>query len=130
MKANEKILGALKSAIDYLENSISALNKGDENSLADNLWHVAAELEYALFLFSLTIQTEHDKLELKQNPEPKKNEIGQLLAEVQSFLDEAEKSMAKERLLEAYKSAYTARQYVFRIQQDLAKKKREALKRK
>jgi hypothetical protein len=130
MITNEKILKALKSAITRLEDSITALNMGDENSLADNVWHVAAELEYALFLFSVTLQTEYDKSGWRSNPEPKKIEIGQLLAVVQGLLDEAEKATANERLLDAYRSTYTARRYMLRVQQDFAKKKREALKRK
>lgn len=128
MAINEKISKSLKSAITYLENSIIALNKGDENYLADNVWHVAAELEYTLFLFSLTLQTECDKSGWKPNPEPKKFEIGQTLALVQDLLDKAEKSMVNEEFLDVYRNAYVARHYVFKIQEDFARKKREVLK--
>ena len=128
MATNEKIWKALKSAMTYLENSILALNKGDENSLANSVWHVAAELEYMLFLFSLTLQSECDKSGWKPNPEPKKFETGQTLAVVQDLLDEAEKSMVNEKLLDVYKNVYVARYYVFKIQEEFARKKREVLR--
>jgi len=54
MAADEKILKALKSAITHLGNSMLTIDKKEDNSLADSVWHVAAELEYALFLFSIT----------------------------------------------------------------------------
>ena len=130
MAANEKILKALKSAMAYLENSMLALNKKDENSLADNVWHVAAELEYALFLFSITFQDESDKSKWKLNPKVKKVEVGPMLIAAQDLLDEAENCMADEKLLDAYKNAYIARHYILKVQKDFAKKKREALKKK
>jgi len=130
MTANEKILKALKTATTYLEDSILALNKKNENSFADSLWHVAAELEYALFLFSITFQNESSISKWKPNPELKKVEAGPILVEVQNLLNEAERYMANEKLLESYKNAYIARHYILKVQEDLTKKKREALKKK
>lgn len=130
MAANEKILKVLKSAMAYLENSMVALNKKDENSLVDSVWHVAAELEYALFLFSITLQDESDKSKWKPNPKLKKVEVGPALAAVQDLFNKAEKSMTKKKLLDAYKNAYIARHYMLKVQKDFAKKKREALKKK
>ncbi len=130
MAANEKISKALKSAMAYLENSMLALNKKDENSLMDSVWHVAAELEYALFLFSITFQGESDRSKWKLNPKLKKVEVGPALIAVQNLLDEAENCMADGKLLDAYKSAYIARHYILKVQGDFAKKKREAFKKK
>jgi hypothetical protein len=130
MAINEKLSNALKSAAVYLENAILALNKKDENSFADSLWHVAAELEYALFLFSITFPDESNLLSWKRNRELGKIETGSMLAEVKNLLDEAERFVVKERLLDAYKSACVARHYVLKVQEDLAKKKREMLKKK
>jgi len=129
MAAKEKISKGLKSATTHLENSILALNKKDEDSFADSLWHVAAELEYTLFLFSITFQNEEDLSKWKPNPEPK-IETGSTLMGAQNLLKEAEKFVMNERLLDAYKSAYVARHYVLRVQEDLAKKKRKMLKKK
>jgi hypothetical protein len=130
MAANEKILKALKSAIAHLDNSMLAMDKKEDNSLADSVWHVAAELEYALFLFSITVQNEIDKSKWKLNPKLKKAEVGPTLVAVQNLLNGAEKCMTSEKLSDAYKSAYIARHYILKVQKDFAKKKREALKTK
>ena len=130
MAANKKISEALKSAITYLDNSIPAMDKKDENSLADSIWHVAAELEYVLFLFSITVKDEIDKSKWKLNPKLKKVELGPTLVTVQDLLNEAEKCMKNEKLLDAYKSAYIARHYILKVQKEFARKKREALKKK
>ncbi len=130
MTANDKILKSLKSTVTYLENSIMALDKKDENSFANNIWQVAAELEYMLFLFSMKFQDEIDQLKWKPKPELKKAETGPMLVEVQNLLNEAEKCMENEKSVDAYKNAYIARHYVLKVQESLAKKKREALKKK
>lgn len=130
MAANKKILKALKSAITYVDNSMPAMDKKDENSLADTIWHVAAELEYVLFLFSITVQDKVDKSKWKLNPKLKKVELDPTLVTVQDLLNEAEKCMKNEKLLDAYKSAYIARHYILKVQKEFARKKREALKKK
>jgi hypothetical protein len=130
MTANDKISKSLKSTITYLENSTTALNKKDENSFSNNIWQVAAELEYMLFLFSMKFQEEIDQLKWKPNPELKKAETGPMLVEVQNLLNETEKYVENGKLMDAYKKAYIARNYVLKVQESLAKKKREALKKK
>lgn len=126
MAVSEKISKALESATRYLESSLSALNK-DRKSFADSIWHVAAELEYALFLFSLMFKGECDTSKWQPNPETK---IGadEILTTVRELLDESKRTLAKEGLLEAYKCVHMARHYVFRIQEDLVRKKRETSK--
>ena len=130
MTTNRKMLKALKSAVTYLDSSIVAMDKKDDNLLADSVWHAAAELEYALFLFSMTVQNEIDKSKWKLNPKLKQVEVGPTLVTVQDLLNEAEKCTENEKLLDAYKSAYIARNYMLKVQKDFAKKKREALKKK
>ena len=130
MTTNRKILKALKSAITYLDKSILAMDKKDDNLLTDSVWHAAAELEYALFLFSMTAQNEIDKSKWKLNPKLKKAEVGPTLVMVQDLLNEAEKCIENEKLLDAYKSVYIARSYMLKVQKDFAKMKREALKKK
>ena len=130
MATNKKILKALKSAITYVDNSMPAMDKKDENSLADSIWHVAAELEYVLFLFSITVRDKVDKSKWKLNPKLKKVELGPTLVTVQDLLNEAEKCTKNEKLLDAYKSAYIARHYILKVQKEFARKKREALKKK
>lgn len=129
MTIDEKILNALKSATKYFEDSVLAFNKGDENLLADSIWHGMAELEYVLFLFSITLPTESN-FKWKPNPELKKMETVPVLFEAKKLLNEAEGYIVNEKLQDAYKSVYVARHYMLTVQESLAKKKREALKRK
>lgn len=130
MTTNKKMLKSLKSAIAYLDSSMLAMDKKDDNLLTDSVWHAAAELEYALFLFSMTAQNEIDKSKWKLNTKLKKVEVGPTLVTVQDLLNEAEKCAKNEKLLDAYKSAYIARNYMLKVQKDFAKKKREAPKKK
>lgn len=130
MSVNEKILKTLKTANEYLEKSITALNNKDKNLFADSLWHVRAELEYALFLLSIAIQNENSIAHLKLNPETKKIDVMPNLGEVQSLLNEAERFMAAGNFLKAYKNVYVARHFTLKVQEGLAKEKREALKKK
>ena len=128
MVSNDKILRALESATSYLKKSISALKSGNENSFTEHFWHVAAELEYALFMFSLIFKEEIDKSKWKPNPEMKRDNVNDVLAEVRSLLDNAKKFLASGKVLNAYKSVYVARHRVFAVEENLAKKKRERLK--
>lgn len=130
MATNEKILKALKSAITHLDNSTEAIEKKDENPLEHGVWNVAAELEYALFLFSITVHDEINKSKWKLSPKLKKSEVSLKLVKVQDLLNEAEKYVKNEKLLDAYKNASIARNYILKIQKVFAKKKREALKEK
>ncbi len=130
MTADKKILKALRSTITHLENFIRAMNKKDEISMANSVWHVGAELEYALFLFSITLRDEADKSKWNLNPKLKKLEAGPTLVTAQDLLNEAEKNMTNKKSSDAYRNAYIARHYVLKVQKDFAKKKREALKKK
>jgi hypothetical protein len=131
MASNDKILKALESATGYLEKSISALGSRDDNSFAEHFWHVAAELEYALFMFSLILQEESiDKSKWKLNPEVKKDDVNVVLAEIRGLLGDAKKLLASGKMLDAYKGVYVARHHVFAVEESLARKKREHLKAK
>lgn len=121
MTFKEKILKALEKANEYLEKFMFALNNKNENLFSDIFWHVAAELEYALFIFSITIQDENSLTNVKLNP--KKVDAVPNLSEVQSLLNKAERFMVDGKLLEAYKNVYVARNYLLKIQEGLAKKK-------
>lgn len=126
----EKIVQSIKLSIAYLEASISGLNHKDEDCFAASLWRSAEELEYALFLFSMKFQDEGNRHEWKPKSAIKKGQSGQLLEAAKQLLDESWKAMIDESWLTAYKSAYVARCYLLRLQEDLAKKKREAIKKK
>lgn len=130
MIANEEILKALRTALTYVGDSILSLNKKDEGSFSDNVWHAAAELEYVLFLFSIKLQNESSISKLKPNPELKKVDVPSALTQAQDLLRKAEECVSDEKLIESYKNAYIARHFLLKVQEDLAKKKREALKKK
>lgn len=125
MVTNEKLLKALESATHHLESSLSVLSR-DDKAFADSVWHVAAELEYALFLLSLMFKGEVDSSKWKPNPEVKKLGVNEMLIMVRALLDKSKKSLIGDDLMGAYKCAYMARHYVFRIQEDFARNKRKA----
>jgi hypothetical protein len=130
MAINEKISKSLKSAMAYIEDSISALNKKDDDAFANSLWHVGAELEYALFLFSMTFIDESEMLRFKSNPKLEKTGLDSMLVDLKNLLQEAENFFMDGKLLDAYERVYVARDYALKINGELAKKKREMLKRK
>ena len=124
MSFQDKILNALKTAKNYLENSMTAKTKNNEELFRNAIWHAAAELEYALFFFSMIFENESQRQKWKANPKLKKADLNSMLNKTQELLSEAEK-LVGENMLEAYKNAYLARHYMLKIQGDIAKKKRE-----
>ncbi len=130
MAAYNKISKALRAAIVHLSDSMLAIDRKDDSSLEIGVWHVAAELEYALFLFSIAVEEEVDKSKWKLNSKLEKVEVGSMLGAVQDLLNEAEKCMNTEKVLDAYRNAYIARHCVLKIQKDFTKKKREIFKKK
>jgi hypothetical protein len=118
MAVDEKILRSLKSAITYLES-----DKKDGGLLADNLWHVAAELEYALFLLSFKIHDENCVPRMKSSLGSRKADVASGLYSIKNLLIQAETFFQSGSLQDAYKSAYVARQRALKIMDDLVKKK-------
>jgi len=126
MATNDKILKALESALNRLDEAISALKSRDENAFSNGVWHVAAELEYALFLFSLAVGSENSMPVAKLNPEIKNMQMDNIVLKVKELVGEAQKSIMDGQLLNAYRSAYLARHFIFKAQESLNKKKHEA----
>ncbi|MEM3055580.1 MAG: hypothetical protein QXM52_07755, partial [Candidatus Bathyarchaeia archaeon] len=62
------------------------------------------------------------------NPEVRKLGANEMLTMVRELLDESKKALVSNELMGAYRCAYMARHYVFRIQEDFARKKREVSK--
>jgi len=129
MNSDEKILNALKGAASYLQASMKVLDDNDEAFFSGNIWHVGAELEYALFLFSMIFHEEHDSSKWKPKIEPKEN-LKPILLEVNNLLEQAQECMGNRKLQDAFQNVFAARHYVFKIQADIAKKKRESSKKK
>lgn len=127
MDFDEKILDGLKKAANYLQTSMEVLDRNDK-LFSSNIWHIGAELEYILFLFSLKLD-EIESFKWKQNPELVKD-VKPVLIDINDLLEKAQKFVENNMLYDAYRNVYIARHYVFKIQADIAKKKREALKKK
>jgi len=129
MTYSDKILEALESTIKYLDGCISALKGGYENAFSDSVWHVAAQLEYALFMLSLNLGNGHTASSVKLNPEPKSLPIDQAMLKVKELVGAAQSFLKAGDLVNAYRNAYLASQYIFKVQESLAKKKHKAVKR-
>jgi len=125
MDISNKVATAIASALNYLENSIEALNNGgDDDAFAQNVWHVVAELEYALFLFSIVIQ-DNEFSKPKADPDPKKIELKQILADARHFLRSAEALVKDGKFLAACENVRNARNYMLKVQEEFSKRRRE-----
>ncbi len=124
----ENILKAITSAIAYLEDSTEALVKKDEKKVVHFAWRAASELEYALFLFSLTHQDKTESSSSKLDPHSKQLEIGPLLTSAQDLLKEAKNSFEADELHEAHKKTWIARGHLLKVHDFLEKKRRKGEK--
>lgn len=127
MERQQKIIEAIKSAIDHLGNSMKALMNRDENRVANSVWRAAAELEYANFLFSI-IQNESQSRSWKLDSRSKQVEIKPLLVSARDLLREAENGLDMSELHEAYKKTWMARGYVLKVQEILEKRRKKGEK--
>ncbi len=124
MEHKQKIIEAVKSAINHLESSTQALVNRDENGVAGSVWRAAADLEYANFLFSI-IQDESESRSWKLDPRSKQVEIEPLLVSAQDLLKEAENVLDVRELHEVYKKTWMARGYLLKIQEILEKRRKK-----
>jgi hypothetical protein len=120
----QKISKAVTSALTYLEASIEAYAKGDENKVIQLIWHAASDLEYGLFLFSLINHDETPSSSWKL-PQSKKPETESLLASTQALLQEAAKNLEANDLKEAYKKTWIARGQLLMVHDFFEKKERK-----
>ncbi|MEM2254487.1 MAG: hypothetical protein QXD73_02715, partial [Candidatus Bathyarchaeia archaeon] len=114
----------LESAIRYLVNSITSLKSMNAEAFSNSVWRVAAELEYALFLFSLTIENGQEAL-LKLNPEPRNLQLDKILLGVKDLIRGAQEYFKNGDLLNAFRNVRLARHYIFYVQNILAKRGRK-----
>ncbi len=121
---SEKILRTITSAISHLEDSMEAFAKNKETALMDNLWRAAADLEYALFLFSLKHQDEARSSAWKLDSHSKQSEIEPILVSTKDLLETAEESIKANNFLEAHKKAWLARGQLLRVHDTLEKSRK------
>ncbi len=121
---SEKILSTITSAISYLEDSMEAFARNKETALMNNLWRAAADLEYALFLFSLKHQDEPRSSSWKLDSHSNQSEIEPLLVSTKGLLETAKESIKANDFLEAHKKAWLARGQLLRIHDTFEKKRK------
>jgi len=123
MALEEKITKAVQSAIRYLENSRKSITENNENALVNHVWKASAELEYALFLFSILQQNENQRYLWKVDLESKQLEVAPVITSTHELLREAKTSFENGDLLEAHKKMWLARGYLLKVQEFFEKKR-------
>lgn len=111
----ENILENITSAISHLEEGRKALVEKNEKEVTRFVWRAAADLEHALFLFSVMHQDETPSASWKLNLLAKQFEVGPTLVVAQDLLKEAKDSFEAENFHEAHKKTWMARGHLLRI---------------
>ncbi len=127
----EKLIEAVASAVDNLEEAIKNLIKRDERETMRRVWRAAADSEYALFLLSINSNASPEdshKLPWKSSPKSKDMETGPALTLAQELLTEAEGNIRNGHLQEAHRKTWTARRYLLEVQGIFEKRRRSGKK--
>jgi len=124
----EKLTGAIASAMGYLEDAMKVESKGNDEDLSGLVWRAAADLEYALFLFSILRQDESESSSWKLGPHSKEVEIDSFLASAKGLLEEAESKIKAGEFREAHKRVWLARGHLLRLQGFFEKEKEKPKK--
>jgi hypothetical protein len=128
MDFKNKIAKSLVLALTYVNESIKAVDKEDYKMLADNVWHLAAELEYALFLLTITIEREHDKSSWTPGPGIKSRELRPTLDQTKDLIRKITSQMSDNELLDACENTFQARKNVLCVQKYLERKNKRVLR--
>jgi len=124
----ENILENITSAINHLEESMKALVEKNEKEVMRSVWRASADLEYALFLFSLMHQEENPSASWKLDLSTKQVEVGPTLLLAQDLLKEAKSSFETENFHEAHKKTWMARKHLSKIHEFFEKMRRKSEK--
>lgn len=114
----------MASAIDHLKGSMNALAKKNAESLAILVWQAGADLEYALFLFSLMHQDTTETSSWKTRSRSKQVDIGFTLSSALRLLQEAKDDMKMGELVNAHKKTWMARGYLLSVHNAFEKKRK------
>ena len=120
----EKLTGAIVSARGHLEDSMKVVSKGSDEDVSGIVWRAAADLEYALFLFSIMHQGESGSSSWKLGLRSKDVEVDSVLASTRDLLEEAESKIEAGELREAHQEIWMARGYLLRLQEFFEKKRK------
>jgi hypothetical protein len=88
------------------------------------VWQAAADLEYALFLFSIMHRDESESSSWKLGLHSKDVEVDSVLASTRDLLEEAESKIKAGALREAHKKTWMARGYLLRLHEFFEKRKK------
>ena len=124
----ENVLESITSAIKHLEEAMKALVEKNEKEVTRFVWKAAADLEHALFLFSLMHQEETQSASWKLDPTAKQVEVEPTLILAQDLLKEAKESFEAEKFHEAHKKTWMARGYLLRIHEFFEKMRKKDVK--
>jgi hypothetical protein len=123
---DKKITEEMDSAVDNLERSIKALEKGDQKKFGKLVWQAASELEYTLFLFSVKYG---NKIEGSSwNPRLSELDIEPAVVEARDSVEEAKNSINDDEVSEAYKKTWKARGRLLKLQKILEKRRKSKSK--
>jgi len=120
----QKILSAITSAIDYLENSMKLLSNKKEEETSNMVWQASSDIEYCLFLLSLLYSNEAESLSLKSKSSSKQMEIQPTLTSALNILKEAKRSVENNDLAKAYEKTWQARSYLSKVQKIFEKNRK------
>jgi hypothetical protein len=124
MAYDKEIVQSLNSSMSYVKESFRISGTAPLREFDVCVWHAAAELEYALLLFSLKIQDENVTKGWKPNRSRRKDDAANMLKAAQEVLSRSQESVCAEEWLKAYRDAFAARHLLLWVQKDLAKKRR------
>lgn len=124
MALEKKITKAILAAMEHLENSRKSITENNESMLANQVWKTSAEVEYALFLFSILQQNQHQSHSWKVDLKSKQLEVAPVIASTQELLKKAKTSFENGDFLEAHKTIWIARDYLLKVQNVLEKKRK------
>jgi hypothetical protein len=120
----EKLTRAIASARGHLEDSMKVVSKGNYEDVSGIVWRVAADIEYALFLFSIMHQDESRSSSWKLDLRSKDVEVDSVLASTRDLLEEAESKIEAGEIREAHQKTWMARGYLLKLQEFFEKKRK------
>jgi hypothetical protein len=120
----EKLTSAIASAMGYLKDSIKLMSQENDEDVSDLVWRAAADLEYALFLFSIMNQNESQSSSWKLGLRSKEVEVASVLTSTRDLLEETEGKIKAGELREAHKKIWMARGYLLKLQKFFEKKRK------
>lgn len=116
----QKISKTVTSALAYLEYAIDS--QAELSEVIMLIWKAASDLEYGLFLFSLTDPETSSSWKL---PPSKQTEIKFLFTSTRKFLKDGLESLNADSLREAHKKIWLARGQLLKIHDFYEKNRRK-----